>query len=75
MSPALPIASGQQAIAALQQIGFAQVSQKGSHAKLRHKDGRIVIVPVHYELAKGTLKSILRQAAIDTDEFLRLLSK
>lgn len=75
MSPALPVVSGQQAIAAFERIGFVQTSQRGSHVKLRHKDGRIVIVPVHYELAKGTLKSILRQAAVDVDEFIKLLSK
>src|SRR5690606_40450704 len=57
MSPALPIVSGQQVVTALERIGFFHTSQRGSHVKLRHKDGRIVIVPMHYELARGTLKS------------------
>jgi predicted RNA binding protein YcfA (HicA-like mRNA interferase family) len=32
---------------------------QGSHAKLRHPDGRVVIVPLHRTLARGTLGSIL----------------
>ncbi len=38
------------------------VSQRGSHQKLRHPDGRTAIVPTHHELAPGTLYSILRQS-------------
>lgn len=75
MSPALPVVSGQKAVTALEHIGFFQVSQRGSHVKLRNASGKVVIVPMHDELAKGTLRSILRQASIDTDEFLRLLSR
>ena len=48
MSPALPIVSGREAVTALEQIGFIQTSQRGSHVKLRHRDGRIVIIPMHY---------------------------
>jgi predicted RNA binding protein YcfA (HicA-like mRNA interferase family) len=49
------------------------VSQRGSHLKLRHADGRTVIVPLHRELARGTLRSILRQAGLTADEFVALL--
>lgn len=70
MSPALPILSGAKIVAALQRAGFAQVSQRGSHVKLRRADGRVVIVPLHREVAIGTLRSILRQAALSPDEFV-----
>jgi predicted RNA binding protein YcfA (HicA-like mRNA interferase family) len=53
----------------LARAGFVQVSQRGSHAKLRADDGRTVIVPMHGELARGTLRSILRQAGLSSDEF------
>jgi predicted RNA binding protein YcfA (HicA-like mRNA interferase family) len=56
-------------------FGFIVISQKGSHIKLR-KDGlivRTVIVPNHYEVAKGTLQSILEQAGITLEEFLSKL--
>lgn len=50
--------------------------QRGSHVKLKKiEDGKvyIVIVPMHRELAKGTLKSILRQANLTIEEILELL--
>jgi predicted RNA binding protein YcfA (HicA-like mRNA interferase family) len=49
------------------------VSQRGSHVKLRRDDGRVVIVPMHAELARGTLRSILRQAGLSLDELTALL--
>ena len=73
MSPALPVVSGREVVRALENAGFAQVSQKGSHVKLRSETGRTVIVPLHHELARGTLASILRQADISVDRLLDLL--
>ena len=72
MSPRLPRLSGAEVRTALQRAGFTQVSQRGSHAKLRHPDGRVVIVPMHRELATGTLASILRQARLSADELHEL---
>ncbi len=72
MSPRLPRLSGAEVRTALQCGGFNQVSQRGSHAKLRHDDGRVVIVPMHKELATGTLASILRQAGLNADELQEL---
>ena len=73
MSPALPQVSGKEAVQALETAGFEHRSTKGSHAKLRHPDGRVVIVPLHRFLAGGTLGSILRQAGLSSSEFIRLL--
>ncbi len=72
MSPALPVVGGADVIAALSKAGFVQVSQRGSHVKLR-REGRTVIVPLHRELAPGTLRSILRQAGLTAAEFALLL--
>ena len=57
----------------LEKADFSRVSQRGSHLKLRNPAGRTVIVPLHRELARGTLRSILRQAGLTTEEFLELL--
>jgi predicted RNA binding protein YcfA (HicA-like mRNA interferase family) len=73
VSPALSQLSGKEIVAALEQVGFDHVSTKGSHAKLRHADGRRVIVPLHRSVARGTLASILLQAGLTTGELLRLL--
>ncbi len=72
MSPALPVVSGPAAVNALEGIGFSQVSQRGSHVKLR-RDHLTVIVPMHRELAAGTLRSVIRQADLTVEEFLQLL--
>lgn len=61
--------SGRETLVALKRAGFSQVSQRGSHVKLSNNEGRVVIVPMHRELAPGTLASILRQAGIGRSEF------
>lgn len=73
MSPRLPVVSGSEVVRALGKVGFGEVSQRGSHRKLRHADGRTAIVPLHRELAPGTLRSILRQASLSVEEFVGLL--
>jgi predicted RNA binding protein YcfA (HicA-like mRNA interferase family) len=57
----------------LGRAGFAQISQRGSHVKLRNEAGRTAIVPLHRELAPGTLRSILRQAGLSVDDFVKLI--
>ncbi|MEM3430473.1 MAG: type II toxin-antitoxin system HicA family toxin [Candidatus Bathyarchaeia archaeon] len=73
---ALPIVSSRRAIKALAKAGFQVAGRKGGHIKLKKKtDDKVfvVIVPSHPELARGTLKSILRQAGMTREEFLKLL--
>jgi len=67
-----PVLRPQQVIKGLEANGFLFVKQKGSHRKYK-KDGRTVIVPMHYELAKGTLSSILEQAGLTLEELLESL--
>lgn len=69
----LPQVSGDEVLRALAKVGFSRVSQKGSHVKLRNPQKRTVIVPMHRELARGTLASILRQAGLDAEDFSALL--
>jgi predicted RNA binding protein YcfA (HicA-like mRNA interferase family) len=72
----LPVVSGREILRVLRKIGFAIVGRKGSHVRLKRRRGEevlIVIVPMHRELARGTLKSILRQANLTREDLLRLL--
>jgi predicted RNA binding protein YcfA (HicA-like mRNA interferase family) len=69
LNEGLPVVSGQQTIKALTRLGFEQVSQRGSHVKLRNREARTAIVPLHDELARSTLRSILRQADISIEVF------
>jgi len=72
VSPPLPVVSGARVAKALAGIGFAEISQRGSHVKLR-RAGSTVIIPMHKELASGTLRSIIRQAGLTVDDFLDVL--
>ena len=67
--PKLPVLSGADVIKALEQLGFAQVRQRGSHVVLR-RGGTGTVVPLHREVKTGTLAGILRQAGVTQDEFL-----
>ncbi len=71
--PKLRRVSGQEAIRALERLGFAQVRQRGSHVVLKKQtpEGDVgCAVPLHHELAVGTLRGILRQARVTPDEFM-----
>lgn len=61
---AVPVASGAQVVRALERLGFEVTGGRGSHVKLR-KGPHVVIVPQHPEIARGTMRSILKQAGID----------
>jgi predicted RNA binding protein YcfA (HicA-like mRNA interferase family) len=66
----LPLLSGRQVVSALERLGFVESHRKGSHVKLIHPDGRRIIVPYHDEVDPYTLRGALRDAAVDTDDFL-----
>lgn len=74
MSSKYPILPPNKIISALSKLGFEKISQKGSHVKYKNlRTQRIFIIPVHKEIAKGTLKSILEQADVELEIFLNLL--
>lgn len=72
MGSKYPVLPPKDVISVLKKYGFNLVSQKGSHMKYSN-GARVVIIPNHSEIAKGTLKSILTMANIELDEFLELL--
>jgi predicted RNA binding protein YcfA (HicA-like mRNA interferase family) len=70
--PKLPLVSGQEVIRALERLGFVAVRQRGSHVVLKKQtpDGEIgCVVPLHRELAPGTLRGILKLAKITQEDF------
>lgn len=75
MSSKYPILSPQKIIRIMiQKFNFEKISQKGSHVKYKNfYTQRIFIIPMHKEIAAGTLKSILEQANIELEEFLKYL--
>lgn len=76
MSPKLPVVSGDDLIRVLQKLGYEAVRQRGSHVRLypsQESDRKPTTVPLHKELAKGTLKQILRDAGITVEQLIELL--
>jgi predicted RNA binding protein YcfA (HicA-like mRNA interferase family) len=71
----LPVVSGQDAVRAFAKLGYAQDHQTGSHIILRQENPphRRLTVPNHKQLAKGTLRALIRQAGLGIDAFRALL--
>ncbi|MCH8922765.1 MAG: type II toxin-antitoxin system HicA family toxin [Planctomycetes bacterium] len=71
----LPVVSGREVVKALGKIGYILDRQRGSHMILRHESPphRRLTVPDHSEIAKGTLRAIIRQAGLTVEEFRKLL--
>lgn len=67
--------SGRQVVAALRKLGYEVDRQRGSHIVLRNVSPphRRLTVPDHDEVARGTLRAIIRQAGLTVDEFISLL--
>lgn len=72
---ALPVVSGREVAKALEKFGYMFDRQRGSHMILRQQKPphRRLTVPDHKEIAKGTLRSIIRQAGLTVAEFNDLL--
>ena len=66
----LLVISGRKTVRAFENLGWQVAPQRGSHI-IRVKDGEIATlsVPNHKEMAKGTLRSLIRTAGITVDEF------
>lgn len=73
--PPVPAVRGDKVVSALGRAGFAVTRIRGSHHRLRHPDGRSTTVPVHpgHDVPKGTLRSVLQDAGMTVDEFLKYL--
>ncbi|TRZ88372.1 MAG: type II toxin-antitoxin system HicA family toxin [Methanosarcinales archaeon] len=66
--------SGRSVVKALRRTGFVVDHQRGSHVFLHNLERNIsVIVPLHKELKKGTLHSILKKAGLTLEELETLV--
>lgn len=71
----LPVVSGRDAVNAFRKAGYEFDEQHGSHIILRHANPphRRLSVPNHKELAKGTLRTLIREAGLTVEEFAGML--
>ncbi len=68
----LPVLKARKAIRLLEQLGFVQIRQRGSHRQFRHPDGRQTTVPDHAgrDLSPILLRQIIKDIRLTVDEFL-----
>ena len=74
--PKVPIVSGAEAVRVLQRMGFVLDRQRGSHAVLKKRlpGGEIgCVIPMHREVAAGTLRSALKMAGVEIEDFKSML--
>ncbi len=71
--PKLPSFKPRDVVKKLKKLGFIEHHQVGSHKTLKHGvTHRRAVVPMHLkDIKKGTLLSLLREANIERDDFLK----
>jgi len=70
--PKPPIVSGRDVVKALQRLGFFIDRQRGSHVVMKKvtPHGEVgCVIPMHREVAAGTLRSALKLAGVSIEEF------
>ncbi|MCI2429108.1 type II toxin-antitoxin system HicA family toxin [Candidatus Acetothermia bacterium] len=74
MTQKLPALSGREVIKALTKVGFVLKRVTGSHYMMFNPSTqKTVPVPYHKTVKPGVLLSIIKQAGLSRDEFLKLL--
>ena len=70
----LPNLSGADVVKAFERLGWEFSRQSGSHMVMT-KDGEMasLSIPKHKEVAKGTLRSLLKAANLTVEEFIKFL--
>jgi len=71
MASSLPVLSGREVVRVFQSLGWEFARQSASHIILV-KEGEIAMlsVPDHHEVAKGTLRSLIRISGLTVSEFV-----
>ena len=72
--PSLPVLSGREAVRAFEKAGWEVSRQRGSHMILT-REGHIasLSVPDHKEVARGTLRTLIRNSGMTVEAFTELL--
>ncbi len=68
----LPVLSGREVVHIFVNLGWEIARQRGSHIILVSPGHPATLsVPDHREVARGTLRALIRRAGLTTDEFLQ----
>lgn len=68
----IPVLKPQEVVRVLENLGFVEVRQKGSHKQFRHEDGRATTVPFHKgrDLSPRLLRQIASDVELTVEELL-----
>jgi predicted RNA binding protein YcfA (HicA-like mRNA interferase family) len=67
----LPVLSGREVVRRFEQLGWRAVRKQGSHVILiRPLSPATLSVPDHREVARGTLRALIRAAGLTVEEFV-----
>ncbi|HKO58037.1 MAG TPA: type II toxin-antitoxin system HicA family toxin [Thermoanaerobaculia bacterium] len=71
----IPVLKPREVISAIEQLGFVEVRQRGSHKQFRHTDGRVTTVPDHRgrDISPNLLRKILEDIRVKPEDFLKLI--
>ena len=68
--PQLPLTSGREVVRTFEGFGWQVARQRGSHITLVKEGENVTLsVPDHKEVAKGTLRSLIRSDDLTVQEF------
>jgi predicted RNA binding protein YcfA (HicA-like mRNA interferase family) len=71
MAGKLPVLSGREVVRVFCSLGWQQSRQSGSHIVLTKPGSSVTLsVPDHREVARGTLRALIRMAELTLDEFI-----
>lgn len=71
MAGMLPVLSGREVVRVFGNLGWQMVRQAGSHMILvKSGETATLSVPDHREVARGTLRALIRAAGVTVQEFL-----
>lgn len=69
--PPLPVLTGKEVVRIFESFGWKVARQRGSHIVMTKDQENVTLsIPDHREVAKGTLRSLIRSANLTVDQFL-----
>ena len=68
-----PIFKPREVVVRLENLGFVEVRQRGSHKQYRHADGRCTTVPFHAgrDVSPILLRQIAKDIGLTVEEFVQ----
>jgi predicted RNA binding protein YcfA (HicA-like mRNA interferase family) len=70
----LPVLSGQEVVRVFESFGWSVARRRSSHIIMTKEGGIVTLsIPNHKEVARGTLRSLIRSANLTVDEFVKAL--